>query len=95
HVIEAEPLSGSLTGKRVFLPRIMLTPTNALMPLVLKRRQFSCQLAFAMTIHKSQGQTINWLGLYVFSHRQLYVACSSVISPQRLRIFLGQANIPE
>ncbi|CAG8707088.1 5359_t:CDS:2 [Gigaspora margarita] len=77
----------------------MLTPSNAPMPFVLKRRQFSCQLAFAMTIHKSQEQTINWLGLYiptpVFSHGQLYVACSRVTSPQRLCIFLGQANVPE
>ncbi|CAG8836923.1 36469_t:CDS:1, partial [Gigaspora margarita] len=94
-----EPLSGPLTGKRVFLPRIMLTPFNAPMPFVLKRRQFPCQFAFAITIHKSQGQTINWLGLYiptpVFSHRQLYIACSRVTSPQRLRIFLGQANVLE
>ena len=97
HVIEAEPINGPLAGTCVFLPRITLSSSCKTLPFMLQRRQFPCQLAFAMTINKSQGQTMNRVGLYlplpVFSHGQLYVACSRVTSRQRLRIFLGTPEI--
>ncbi|CAD5232933.1 unnamed protein product [Bursaphelenchus xylophilus] len=44
------------------------------------RYQFPLQLAFAMSINRAQGQTLNVVGLYlddpVFSHGQTYVALS-------------------
>ncbi|XP_055932759.1 uncharacterized protein LOC129962790 [Argiope bruennichi] len=51
-------------------------------PIQFKRIQFPIRLAFAMTINKSQGQTMSVCGLDLrtpcFSHGQLYVACSRV-----------------
>ncbi|CAG8698981.1 40963_t:CDS:1, partial [Gigaspora margarita] len=96
NVIEAEHVTGPFKGKRVFLLCVELLPTNSSLPFGFKRQQFPCQLAFAMPIHKSQEQTMNCVGLYilkpVFSHGQLYVACSHVTTYQKLRIFLGPVN---
>ena len=58
------------------------------MPIEFKRLQFPIRLAFAMTINKSQGQTLSVCGLDLstqcFSHGQLYVACSRVGKPSSL-----------
>lgn len=59
-------------------------------PFVLKRKQFPVALCHAMTINKSQGQTMKNVGLYlpnsVFSHGHLYVAISRVTTPRGLKI---------
>ncbi|KAI5412141.1 hypothetical protein KIW84_056990 [Lathyrus oleraceus] len=66
---------GHNTGKRAFLPRIKLKTTDgAGLPFMLIRKQFPIKLSFAITINKSQGQTISNVGIYlprhVFSHGQ-------------------------
>ncbi|CAB5185425.1 unnamed protein product [Rhizophagus irregularis] len=92
HAIEAEIITGKHTGLYTFISRITLSPSNTNFPFTLKRRQFSVQLAFAMTINKSQGQSLNWVGLYlptpVFSHGQLYVTCSRIILRKNLKILI-------
>eukprot|EP00267_Zea_mays_P045661 XP_020397980.1 uncharacterized protein LOC109941432 [Zea mays] len=46
-------------GMRVFLPRIPLCPSDdEMFPFHFKRKQFPVRLSFAMTVNKSQGQTI-------------------------------------
>jgi ATP-dependent DNA helicase PIF1 len=92
HIIEAEIITGKHAGLRTFIPRITLSPSNTTLPFTLKRRQFPVQPAFAMTINKSQGQTLDWVGLYlptpVFSHGQLYVACSRITSKRNLKLLI-------
>nr|XP_043618603.1 ATP-dependent DNA helicase PIF1-like [Erigeron canadensis] len=93
NVIDAEIAVGQHAGKRVFLPRISLCPSeDDMFPFKLKRKQFPVRLSFAMTINKAQGQTIPNVGVYlpesVFSHGQLYVALSRGISREKVKVLV-------
>ncbi|KAL7615911.1 hypothetical protein Lser_V15G01233 [Lactuca serriola] len=93
NVIDAEIAVGQHAGKRVFLPRIPLCPSDdEMFPFKLKRKQFPIQLSFSMTINKAQGQTIPNVGVYlpesVFSHGQLYVALSRGISRVNTKVLV-------
>ncbi|XP_069968843.1 uncharacterized protein [Bactrocera oleae] len=89
NVIEATILKGKYKGEDVLIPRIPMIPTDV--PFEFKRLQFPVRLAFAMTINKSQGQSLSVCGINLenpcFSHGQLYVACSRVGKPSDLFIY--------
>ena len=78
------------TKKKVLIPRITFIPLTNNSPMEWQRRQFPIKPAFAMTINKSQGQTMQMAGLYlrpeVFTHGQMYVALSRVRQPTDLKI---------
>uniref|UniRef100_H3GAI5 DNA helicase Pif1-like 2B domain-containing protein n=8 Tax=Phytophthora ramorum TaxID=164328 RepID=H3GAI5_PHYRM len=91
HVIHATIMAGDRQGQHVLIPRIVFISDGDIrdFPFRLRRRQFPIQTAFAMTINKAQGQTVQYLGLYLatpcFSHGQLYVAMSRVTSRSRFK----------
>ncbi|CAH1987619.1 unnamed protein product [Acanthoscelides obtectus] len=89
NVIEATILFGKFKGKDVLLPRIPIIPTD--MPFEFNCLQFPLRLAFAITINKAQGQSLQVCGLHLenpcFSYGQLYVAFSCVGNPSDLFIY--------
>lgn len=89
NLIESTIITGKYKGEDVLLPRIPMIPTE--MAFEFKRLQFPVRLAFAMTINKAQGQSLQVCGINLanpcFSHGQLYVACSRVGKPSDLFIY--------
>ena len=90
-VIHAKLLTGPNEGKEMFIPKISLYADKT-SPIPYIRYQFPVKLAFAMTINKAQGQTLDHMSLYlpepVFGHGQLYVACGRVGSKDKLSIYV-------
>jgi len=91
-VLEAKVISESNIGEKVFIPRLSLSPSDVKIPFKFQRRQFPISVSFAMTINKSQGQSLKNVGIYlpshVFLHGQLYVVISRVTSEQGLKILI-------
>ncbi|XP_058775595.1 uncharacterized protein LOC131649862 [Vicia villosa] len=82
HVLEASIMGGKGLGNLVYIPRMDMSPSQSPWPFKLNRRQFPIIVSYSTTINKSQGQSLDNVGLYlprdVFTHGQIYVALSRV-----------------
>ncbi|CAN0875204.1 ATP-dependent DNA helicase PIF1 [Linum grandiflorum] len=96
NVIRGLIVGGSYECTIAIIPRIVLDKTDPKWPFTLKRRQYPLRLCYGMTINKSQGQTLDEIGIFlpkpVFSHGQLYVALSRVRSAAGIHIVLHGAD---
>ena len=76
-----------------YIPRInLIVEESENAPLKWRRREFPVEPAFALTINKRQGQSLDrvliWLWDIVFSHGPLYVAASNIHDPMNIRFFI-------
>ena len=92
--LECVIVGGQYKGKIHMLPRIPMQSqdNNPRNPIRFIRRQFPVRLAFGMTIHKSQGQSLANVGANLkkecFAHGQLYVVFSRVTRQAGLHIIV-------
>ena len=96
HLLECKIVGGEFKNRTVLIPRVTLRPKDKDYPFEWSRRQFPVRVAFAMTINKSQGQTLQnvgvWLNDTCFAHGQLYVAMSRVGSPRDIKFAIRQID---
>lgn len=97
-VIIAEALFGQSKGQKILIPRIpLINNDDGSKPVVFKRLQFPVKPSFALTINKSQGQTLQRVGLYlpqpVFTHGQLYVALSRCTDKDNFKVLMEGGRI--
>ena len=71
-LIDAEIATSVHKGKRVYIPRILLSPSESGLPLILRRRQFLIRLAYCITINKGQGQSLDTVGIYLHSSEAIF-----------------------
>ena len=92
--IEACILGGEFYCQLRLIPRIKLTTTEINLPYILSRRHYPIWLCFAMTVNKSQGQSLKIVGVDLrtsaFTHGQLYVGLSRVTSAEEIIILLSE-----
>lgn len=93
HVLKCVILTGDKAGEEVYIPRITLKEEEKF-PVAFRRHQFPVKLAWAMTVNRSQGQTLDMVGLNLthqaFASGQLYVGLSRVRSWDRIKIRLSE-----
>jgi len=93
-VLEAKIISANNIGQKVYISRLTLSlsPFDTKLSFTFQRKQFPIVVSFVMTINKSQGQSLKNVGIYlpkpIFSHGQLYVTLSRVISRARLKLLI-------
>jgi ATP-dependent DNA helicase PIF1 len=93
-ILEVCLIGGNHNGKLALIPQITLSPSiqGFNFSINLKRRQFPVQLTFAMTINKSQGQSVSHVGINLwvpaFLHGQLYIALLHATSPSCVKVLL-------
>lgn len=93
HYNEGEIITGHGLDTRYTIPRIIFIKKEIKWHFTLCRKQFLIKICYAMTINKSQGQTLSIIGIYlshpVFAHGQLYVALSRATSVDGIKVFIA------
>jgi hypothetical protein len=95
-VLEVRLLTGEHAGQTVFIPRVASQPGENENAFMFTRRQFPIRVCFSMTINKSQGQSVKFVGLDLrspaFTHGQFYVAVSRVTSVSNIKAIWNEGE---
>ena len=96
NLLECSIAGGEFNNRKVLIPRITLKPKDKEFAFEWSRRQFPVRVCFAMTINKSQGQTLQNIGVWLndscFAHGQLYVAVSKVGCPSKRKFAIRKTH---
>ena len=90
--------SGIHIGRVIVLPRCSchVSRENSGLPFEFVRVQFPLIPAYGVTVHKSQGQSLDQVGLYVdldsFAHGQVYTALSRTSGWGKIKVFLPSGD---
>ena len=77
HMVQVQLLTGTQQGRIILLPRCSchVSPENSGLPFAFARVQFPLMPAYCVSVHKSQGQSLDIVGLWIdqdcFAHGQL------------------------
>ena len=92
HIIEAEIINGPGQGKIIAIPRITFIEPLQKEGTTLRRKQYPIKHAYALTIDKSQGQSLERVGVDLetecFAHGQLYTGVSRAKYPNAISIYI-------
>ena len=84
--------AGKNIGDKIFIRIMNLVTFDLGLSFKFQRRQFSISICFALTINKSQCQSLSRIRLYlprtIFAHEQLYVVISRVKTKKSLKILI-------
>ena len=77
---------------------MQLLPSDSDLPFDFTRFQFPIRPCFSMTINKAQGQTLEYVSIWLgdehdFTHGQLYVALSRVSDFLNIKIATNNPNL--
>ena len=93
-VVEARILMGDYKGSLHCIPRMPLSSLAGDLPWIVTRHQFPLRPCFAMTVNKSQGQTLGIVGVNLevspFAHGQLNVALSRGTEARSITVLLPE-----
>ena len=94
YIIAATLMSRDHDGEMRLILRILLISLESNLAFILTRRQFPIQLCSAITINKSQRQTLQIAGLDlwvpIFIHEQLYMVLSCATNISNLTVLLPE-----
>ena len=78
----------------MFIPVVFhITSEASGLPFAVERRQYPLIPAFCLSVHKAQGQSLDFVGLIFetdpFAHGQLYVALSRAACWAKIRVVMS------
>ena len=93
NLLVVTPLSG---GDDILVPRVPMECTESKLGIPFMRRQFPILLAYYLTLNRSQGQTLDTVGIElpqsVFCHGHVYVGSSRTGDPDKLHFYADQTE---